>query len=210
VVSQRVWTVPNALSMLRLLGVPLFLYLVLVAERDGWAILLLMASGITDYLDGYIARRYRSFTRSASCSTRSPTGCTPRDAARARRARRACRCGGRSPSSGATRSLSGVLPCCAARLRPAAGALPRQGGHLQPALRLPHAARGAARQRRPARDVFRPLGWAFATWGQRRSTCGPGAVRRAGAPLLRADAQATRREGPAREPAPAGLPGGRP
>ena len=63
VVSQRVWTVPNALSMLRLLGVPVFLYLVLGAERDGWAILLLMASGITDYLDGYIARRFSSFTR---------------------------------------------------------------------------------------------------------------------------------------------------
>lgn len=63
VVSTRVWTVPNALSALRLAGVPLFLYLVLVAERDGLAILLLMASGITDYLDGYIARRFSSFTR---------------------------------------------------------------------------------------------------------------------------------------------------
>lgn len=63
VVSRRVWTVPNALSALRLAGVPLFLYLVLVAERDGWAILVLMASGITDYLDGYIARRFSSFTR---------------------------------------------------------------------------------------------------------------------------------------------------
>jgi CDP-diacylglycerol--glycerol-3-phosphate 3-phosphatidyltransferase len=55
--------VPNALSALRLAGVPLFLYLVLVAERDGLAILVLMASGATDYLDGYIARRFSSFTR---------------------------------------------------------------------------------------------------------------------------------------------------
>ena len=62
-VSGRVWTVPNALSMVRLLGVPLFLYLLLVAERDGLAILLLMASGFTDWLDGQIARRYHSFTR---------------------------------------------------------------------------------------------------------------------------------------------------
>jgi CDP-diacylglycerol--glycerol-3-phosphate 3-phosphatidyltransferase len=61
--SSRVWTLPNALSFLRLAGVPLFLYLVLVVERDGLAILLLMASGISDYLDGYIARRYSSFTR---------------------------------------------------------------------------------------------------------------------------------------------------
>jgi cardiolipin synthase len=61
--SSRVWTVPNALSFLRLAGVPVFLYLVLVVERDGLAILLLMASGITDYLDGWIARKYSSFTR---------------------------------------------------------------------------------------------------------------------------------------------------
>lgn len=62
-VSSRIWTIPNALSMLRLLGVPVFLYLVLVVERDGLAILLLMASGITDWLDGHIARRYNSYTR---------------------------------------------------------------------------------------------------------------------------------------------------
>ena len=35
---DRVWTVPNALSMLRLLGVPLFLWLLLGPEADGWAI----------------------------------------------------------------------------------------------------------------------------------------------------------------------------
>lgn len=62
-VSSRIWTIPNALSMLRLLGVPVFLYLVLVVEEDGLAILLLMASGITDWLDGHIARRYNSYTR---------------------------------------------------------------------------------------------------------------------------------------------------
>ena len=62
-VSERIWTVPNLLSMLRLLGVPVFLWLVLVAERDGLAILLLMASGITDWLDGQIARKYGLFTR---------------------------------------------------------------------------------------------------------------------------------------------------
>jgi len=62
-VSQRVWTVPNVLSMLRLLGVPVFLWLVLVVERDGLAILLLMASGISDWLDGQIARRYGLYTR---------------------------------------------------------------------------------------------------------------------------------------------------
>lgn len=61
--SDRVWTVPNALSGLRLLGVPLFLYLVLVAEADGWAVLLLIGAGITDYLDGKIARRFHQYSK---------------------------------------------------------------------------------------------------------------------------------------------------
>lgn len=60
---DRVWTVPNALSALRLLGVPLFLYWVLVTEQDGRAILLLIAAGVSDYLDGKIARRYGQFSR---------------------------------------------------------------------------------------------------------------------------------------------------
>jgi cardiolipin synthase len=53
----RVWTLPNLLSFLRLLGVPVFLLLVLGPEADGWALLLLAVSGVTDYLDGYLARR---------------------------------------------------------------------------------------------------------------------------------------------------------
>jgi len=61
--SRRIWTIPNVLSMLRLAGVPLFLYWALVTEQDGRAILLLMAAGATDYFDGWIARRYGSFTR---------------------------------------------------------------------------------------------------------------------------------------------------
>ena len=55
--STRVWTLPNAISALRLLGVPLFLYLVLGPEADGWALAVLMVSGVTDYLDGYLARK---------------------------------------------------------------------------------------------------------------------------------------------------------
>lgn len=60
--SDRVLTVPNLLSALRLLGVPLFLYWVLVTEQDGRAILLLMAAGASDYLDGKIARRYGQYS----------------------------------------------------------------------------------------------------------------------------------------------------
>jgi CDP-diacylglycerol--glycerol-3-phosphate 3-phosphatidyltransferase len=60
---DRIWTIPNALSALRLLGVPLFLYWVLVTHQDGRAILLLMAAGASDYFDGKIARRYNQFSR---------------------------------------------------------------------------------------------------------------------------------------------------
>lgn len=55
--SHRVWTLPNLLSFARLLGVPLFLWLVLGPEEDLWALLVLMVSGITDWLDGWLARR---------------------------------------------------------------------------------------------------------------------------------------------------------
>jgi cardiolipin synthase (CMP-forming) len=57
-VSDRVLTLPNLLSLLRLLGVPVFLYWTLVTEQDGRAILLLMAAGVSDYLDGKIARAW--------------------------------------------------------------------------------------------------------------------------------------------------------
>lgn len=55
--SAGVWTIPNALSMLRLAGVPVFLWLVLGPEADGWALALLMLSGVTDWLDGFLARK---------------------------------------------------------------------------------------------------------------------------------------------------------
>ena len=60
--NSRVWTVPNLLSMLRLAGVPLFLWLVLGPEADLIALVVLMVSGITDYLDGYLARRLDQFS----------------------------------------------------------------------------------------------------------------------------------------------------
>jgi cardiolipin synthase len=57
VLSNRVWTLPNLISALRLLGVPLFLWLVLGPEEDLLALGVLVVSGITDFLDGWLARR---------------------------------------------------------------------------------------------------------------------------------------------------------
>jgi cardiolipin synthase len=54
--GDRILTIPNALSLLRLAGVPVFLWLVLGPHRDGIALLLLIVSGLTDYLDGKLAR----------------------------------------------------------------------------------------------------------------------------------------------------------
>lgn len=53
---DRVLTVPNLLSVLRLLGVPLFLYLLLGPHADGWALVVLMLSGFSDWADGKLAR----------------------------------------------------------------------------------------------------------------------------------------------------------
>lgn len=55
--ADRVLTVPNAISVLRLLGVPLFLWLILGPEADLWALLVLVASGVSDWLDGVLARK---------------------------------------------------------------------------------------------------------------------------------------------------------
>ncbi len=49
-------TIPNALTFLRFLGIPLFIYLALSKEADGWAILVLAIGGATDYFDGKLAR----------------------------------------------------------------------------------------------------------------------------------------------------------
>lgn len=60
--SNRIFTVPNALSFARLVGVPCFVWLIL-AHRDGAALVLLMSAGFTDYLDGKIARKFNLQSR---------------------------------------------------------------------------------------------------------------------------------------------------
>ena len=61
--KERLWTVPNALSALRLLGVPLFLWLLLGPQADLWALVVLAVSGFTDWADGVLARRLGQTSR---------------------------------------------------------------------------------------------------------------------------------------------------
>lgn len=64
--GERVLTIPNLISFARLLGVPVFLWLVLgvrTTTGDWWAVGLLMAAGASDWLDGKIARALNQQTR---------------------------------------------------------------------------------------------------------------------------------------------------
>lgn len=56
-------TIPNALTALRGLGVPLFIWLALNKQADGWAVFVLAIGGITDYLDGKLARMWNQTSR---------------------------------------------------------------------------------------------------------------------------------------------------
>jgi cardiolipin synthase len=61
--TERVLTVPNLLSFLRLLGVPLFLWLLLERQSDVWAVVVLAVGGATDWLDGKLARSWHQRSR---------------------------------------------------------------------------------------------------------------------------------------------------
>jgi cardiolipin synthase (CMP-forming) len=61
--AARVLTVPNAISVARLAGVPVFLWLLLGPKADWWAVGLLIAAGLSDWLDGKIARALNQQSR---------------------------------------------------------------------------------------------------------------------------------------------------
>jgi cardiolipin synthase len=62
-VANNNWTIPNALSALRLLGVPVFFWLIVGPENDGIALIVLVVSAFTDWLDGFLARKLNQFSR---------------------------------------------------------------------------------------------------------------------------------------------------
>ncbi|WP_111765008.1 CDP-alcohol phosphatidyltransferase family protein [Nakamurella deserti] len=61
--TDRIWTIPNLLSFVRLLGVPLLLWLILGPEEDGWAFVVLALSAVSDWADGKLARLLDQFSR---------------------------------------------------------------------------------------------------------------------------------------------------
>src|SRR5215211_378265 len=61
--TDRVWTLPNLLSFLRLAGAPVVLWLIIGPQADGLAVLVLALGGFTDWLDGYLARAWHQTSR---------------------------------------------------------------------------------------------------------------------------------------------------
>ncbi len=59
---DRIWTVPNVVTFVRLACIPLYVWLLFGAHQQTWAALVLAALGATDWVDGYVARRFHQVT----------------------------------------------------------------------------------------------------------------------------------------------------
>lgn len=62
-IKDEILTVPNLLSLFRILLIPIFVWLYMSQENYFYAALIVVLSGITDILDGFIARRFNLITR---------------------------------------------------------------------------------------------------------------------------------------------------
>ena len=60
--GNEVWTIPNIISMFRIVLILVFAVL-LATNHDGWAIAVLAVAGISDFFDGYLARRWNQVTK---------------------------------------------------------------------------------------------------------------------------------------------------
>lgn len=56
--DHGVFTIPNLITVIRLLCIPVFLWLLFALDDLGWAGLLLCVLGATDWIDGWVARRF--------------------------------------------------------------------------------------------------------------------------------------------------------
>ena len=60
--KQNIWNVPNILTMLRLLLIPIFWVLMMARDNETAALIVFVTASLTDLLDGYIARHYNQIT----------------------------------------------------------------------------------------------------------------------------------------------------
>ncbi len=60
--KDQIWTIPNILSFVRLALIPLIVWLYLGANQPLWAFGVIILSGLTDIVDGYIARHFNQIT----------------------------------------------------------------------------------------------------------------------------------------------------
>ena len=55
--SNAILTIPNVITVVRFLGTPLFVWLVLARNEYGWGVFVLAMMGCTDWIDGFVARK---------------------------------------------------------------------------------------------------------------------------------------------------------
>lgn len=60
--KKNIWTIPNILSMVRLLMIPLIIWLYIGEKNYIWTGIVLALSALTDIVDGYIARHYNQIS----------------------------------------------------------------------------------------------------------------------------------------------------
>ena len=60
--KKELWTIPNMLSLLRILLVPIIVYLYCFKQDNLWTLILVVFSTLTDVVDGFIARKYNQIT----------------------------------------------------------------------------------------------------------------------------------------------------
>lgn len=57
--KDKIFTIPNILSIFRIVLIPFFIWLYTIEQNYVWALIILIVSGVTDLLDGFIARRFK-------------------------------------------------------------------------------------------------------------------------------------------------------
>lgn len=60
--KRRLWTIPNVLTLIRLILVPVYWVLMLGYHLDYWALGAFLLASATDMLDGFLARRMQCIT----------------------------------------------------------------------------------------------------------------------------------------------------